>query len=336
LPQLFQLAAADNPLNGHGGTGSDPALSDVDGDGDLDMFYGRADGTFVYLENTGGATTPAFTERTGTDNPLNGERMGGQFSNFNYSTLTLGDVDGDGDPDIIAGGEQLDRFTYYENTGDATSPAFDELTTTSPLTECGTANPTCPEAVSYTLGDVDGDGDLDLVSGAENGTILYFENTGSAVAPTFTARGGGSNPFNGIQLEGNPQDFARTRADLGDVDADGDLDLVAGNTYGDFHYFENIGNPRTPVFVERFGAENPLDAQFGRGDPTEAPRSNAPNYVLGDLDGDGDLDVVAGGGALRTLYNPLPVPEPAQGLMLSVSLGLIAWIRRRSRRRLVG
>ena len=46
--------------------------------------------------------------------------------------------------------------------------------------------------------DLDGDGDLDAVVGEAVGTLHYFENTGSAIAPAFTERTGAANPFNGV------------------------------------------------------------------------------------------------------------------------------------------
>ena len=47
---------------------------------------------------------------------------------------------------------------------------------------------------------------------------------------------------------------------LADLDADGDLDVVAGDRYGRFSYFENTGSAREPLFVLRTGSANPLDA----------------------------------------------------------------------------
>jgi hypothetical protein len=44
--------------------------------------------------------------------------------------------------------------------------------------------------------DLDGDGDLDAIVGGNTGTLRYFENTGSAIAPAFVERTGAANPFN--------------------------------------------------------------------------------------------------------------------------------------------
>jgi hypothetical protein len=58
------------------GSYSYPSLIDQDNDGDFDMWVGAEDGTLSYFENTGSATNPVFTQRTGTDNPMNGVDVG--------------------------------------------------------------------------------------------------------------------------------------------------------------------------------------------------------------------------------------------------------------------
>jgi hypothetical protein len=75
LPSVIAVNA--NPFNGIDlGDFSSPALVDIDGDSDLDLIAGSADGTLKYYKNTGNATNPSYVAQTGTVNPFNGIDVG--------------------------------------------------------------------------------------------------------------------------------------------------------------------------------------------------------------------------------------------------------------------
>ncbi len=72
------------------------------------MIVGEAGGVLNTFENTGSLPAPAFVERTGTANPLNGRDVGEE------SAPVLVDLDGDGDLDVCIG-EETGVLYYFEN-----------------------------------------------------------------------------------------------------------------------------------------------------------------------------------------------------------------------------
>ncbi len=305
-PQQAFAAAQTNPLDGQSvGAESKPALGDLDRDGDLDLVVGDPYGEFSYYENTGTAISAAFVRRTGAANPL-----GLQFVFGGAVAPALGDLDGDGDLDVVAGA-YYGNFDYFENTGSATNPDFVQRT--------GAANPLAGQDIgafaTASLSDLDGDGDLDVVAGDFDGELNYFENTVSRTSPAFVERTGGANPFDAVDVG------TESTSALGDFDGDGDLDLIAGDSDGDFNYFGNTGSATSPQFVPLTGAANPLTGQ-------SVGNHSAP--TSGDLDADGDLDLVTGksDGMFAAHY----FPEPARALLLGAGIALVGWLDRLRRR----
>ncbi len=275
-PTFVERTGAANPFAGAvAGATANPALGDLDADGDLDLIAGTSAGSFDYFENTGTAASPAFALRVGAANPVTGQDVG------SFAAAALGDLDGDGDLDLVAG-ELAGAFAWFENTGTRTAPVFVRRT--------GAANPLDGQDVGSnatpSVGDTDGDGDLDLAVGSAAGGFQSFENTGSAGSPRFESRIAAANPF------GDLGGGSLTAPRLADLDRDGDLDLVSGGSDGLFGYAENLAGD----LILRAGASSPLSGLVTGGDSTPA---------FGDLDGDGDLDLVVGesGGALRSYAN---------------------------------
>jgi Ca2+-binding RTX toxin-like protein len=273
-PRYVEQTGTDNPFAGvQIGTYSTPTFADIDGDGDLDLVVGEYDGNLNYFENIGSEIAPRYVEQTGTDNPFAGVQIG------SYSTPTFADIDGDGDLDLVVG-EQDGNLNYFEN-----DIAIEPPPVYTPQT--GTANPfdgfSIGDYSTPTLADIDGDGDLDLLVGEQQGTLKYYKNTGSAIAPIYLEQTGPDNPFDAVTIElySNPT-FA-------DIDGDGDLDLVVGEQDGNLNYYKNTGSAITPIYLEQTGPDNPFDG-FDVG--SNVFDLSAP--TLADIDGDGDLDLVVG------------------------------------------
>jgi hypothetical protein len=268
---FIERSGADNPLSSVDvGYFSVPSFVDINGDGKMDLFVGAQDGNVYYYANTGSATNPTFTLRTGTSNPLD------LVSGIGLSTPTFVDIDGDGNLDAFVGGYD-GKLRYYENTGSATNPAF--------VLRTGTSNPLNIngfEQSDPTFVDIDGDGDMDaFVSGylAPPGyiSVHYYENTGTATSPAFVERTGAANP---LDLSAGPSGTPT----FVDMDGDGDMDGFIGYYLSGIRYFENTGNANVPAFSERTGSANPLGLDIS----TYA----APSFV--DIDGDGDMDAFIG------------------------------------------
>ena len=260
-----------NPFNGINVIyTSAPTFADIDGDGDLDAIIGQGNGILRYYKNTGTATAPIYVEQTVAANPFNGIDVG------SLSTPTLADIDGDGDLDAIVGASD-GTLKYYKNTGSRTAPAY--------TVQTGTANPfNGIDVGAYsapTFADIDGDGDLDAIVGAGDGTLRYYKNISGTIATAYVEQTGTANPFNGIDVG-----FASTPT-LADLDGDGDLDAIIGEFYGSLRYYKNTGNATNPVYTVQTGTANPFNG-------IDIGSFNGPAPTLADLDSDGDLDAVIG------------------------------------------
>ena len=250
------------------GTRASPALADIDGDGDLDAFFGRGlGGGTIFFENTGTASARAFAP--GVFDPFG-------LVNVGSNTVALADLDGDGDLDVFVG-ENQGSTIFFENTGTPSAPAF-----AAPATnQFGLAD--VGFSASPSFADLDGDGDLDAFVGEVYGNTLFFENTGTTNAPAFAAPV--ANPFGLADVgDGASPTFA-------DLDGDGDLDALVGDQRGHTSFFPNVGSANAPLF----GAGT--TGLFGLGDVGSQAQ---PEFA--DLDGDGDLDALVGEGSGLALF----------------------------------
>ena len=231
-------------------------LGDVDGDGDLDVVVGNNGQNKLYLNNR---TATPFSNVTASNV--------GSENNFTTS-LALGDIDGDGDLDVVAG-EKSKTNKLYLNNGTATP--FNGVNASTVGSETDVTH-------SLALGDVDGDGDLDVVAGNLGKTNKLYLNGGGTLFTSVTGTDVGSETESTYSLA------------LGDVDGDGDLDVVAGDHDANKKLYLNNGTTapfNSGTIAIAVGSET--DYTFG--------------LALGDVDGDGDLDVVAGSyGQTNKLY----------------------------------
>jgi hypothetical protein len=233
-------------------------VRDVDGDGDQDVFVGGAHGTAsgLWLRGDGGA----YADVSATHLPAGTVALG---------DAEFGDVDGDGDLDLVAadwGGPPLTvpggPLRLWLNDG------------AGRFADAGERVPAAPIAWSWDLElvDVDDDADLDVVVSCKrcSGGRLYVND------------GGGRFTDDSARL---PQRTNNYEYEAMDVDGDGDLDLVTINDGPQARETVLINDGRG-----RFADET--DARLtGAANPAGADDNVA---VFLDVDADGDADLIIG------------------------------------------
>ena len=247
------------------GTGN--AFADVNRDGWLDLYGVEYDPTrpaedhlnLLYL-NDGSGGFFEVTSEAGLDLPDN--PMGVAFA----------DYDNDGDQDVFVTNSHEVPSRLYRNDGPQPGSGIPRFTDVAG--EAGVAAFGEPDrGVGAAWGDYDNDGDLDLLYTREADTRLY-RNDGPDSGWTFTD----TTRTGGFIYTDNDRFWGGNFADL---DNDGWLDIVLTNR-------EEKGGPNKVFFNNHDGTWDEVAALLGM----DYPNIPSQGFVAGDIDNDGDLDVV--------------------------------------------
>jgi len=189
----------------------------------------------------------------------------------------FGDVDNDGDFDIIIG-TSFGQEYFAENIGTAEEADFQLITNQYVIPD--------GNSVIYppTFADIDNDDDLDIFIGSVSGYVLFYRNIGTPDSAVYDME---SNDYLDYLLRSSPTIV------LADIDKDGDLDFFAGSRLSYFdqiYFFRNEGTPDSADFV--FVTDNFAGII--------ADDFTIPEFC--DIDDDGDLDLFIGGEEGRIWY----------------------------------
>ncbi|MGB9665626.1 MAG: FG-GAP repeat domain-containing protein [Ignavibacteria bacterium] len=266
-PIFFKIDNFFFEVNKFTGNDAKPALVDIDGDGDLDLFIGigeslfggPAAGTLIGFRNTGRKTFPRFVK----DKALTRGIIDVGLNAF----PAFADLNGDGKYEILIGRDQ-NTFAYFINSGSKKNPNWVRQSITFAEFESKSywKNPV--------FVDIDNDGDLDLIYGSGDGELYFYRNIGTPKKPKFKLE---NHLFEPIRITGGSPSVS-----LADFDNDGDFDLLSGDYLGGFQFFKNIGNKKIPVFRRSH-------APF-----TSLKVSSFSTPIFIDLNKDGSLDIVSG------------------------------------------
>ena len=275
---------------------TDMEVTDMDGDGDLDLLVSSG---FGYTTSPG-----KFNVFTNNGSGVFGGGAVVSVSSSSTFGIVAGDLDGDGDRDVIVFSNATATSVYLQESDGAFT-----LASTTDLAVSGLT--LGPHTIDPALADIDGDGDLDLLASNVQGVSVSLNLGNGKFAPanllTPPVRGGmaladidadgdldmlTSNGTQANVLTNNGQGVFTLASTVavasggvgsiiaGDIDGDGDLDMLTGGTAT-----SDLVSVRLNDGLGNFSSTYSFQAAAGA--------LGALPVALADLDGDGDLDLTA-------------------------------------------
>jgi hypothetical protein len=263
--------------------------SDIDNDGDPDLFVGTEDGRIYWFQNVGTRTSPVFT-------------IGRIIAFYEYMDARAGvkvaDFDGDGLLDFVAGrfwertqwGEQPRVYgRLYKNVGSPTAPRFEarDADGGSPYTQ-GFQIVDAVRQNGVRAVDWNNDGKTDLIASDTDGFVWYFQNLSNQLFPIFAPgvklrAGDEILRVYGEERESRAAGYARS--EICDWNNDGKKDLLVADGRGWLMLYLNKGSDSEPVLASGRRI-------FANGKPIDGTARGS--VLVCDWDNDGRKDVIFG------------------------------------------
>ena len=260
------------------GTGSVPILVDLDGDNLSDLIVANyyrykpildKESTIAYYKNVGTETVPIYQY-------VDYDYFG--LANFSYglrSIPTFGDLDNDGDQDMLLGIEN-GSLVYFENLSIGAgsvwaAPVNNYMDNSGAAISAGFH----PHPVLF---DINNDGLIDLIIGQKSGSLLYYENTGTPTNPSFELMNSSLGNVNVADL--NADGFAAPHF----INSANETHLFVGNYNGKLVYYDDIQNNLGTGASFNLVSNNYLNIDVGA----------YSSFFVEDVDSDGNLNLFVG------------------------------------------
>ncbi len=238
-----------------------PQHVDVDADGRIDLMIGSVFPTgeidnFMFYKNTGTNAQPYYSLQTKNFIPM--------IDVGSRSCVTGADYDNDGDIDLCLS-SALGSLFFFVNKGTQSQPEFVHLPASSLHIDLNFY-------ATVTGTDLNGDSKVDLIVGSFYGKLRTFINTTTNGVISFAEQ---SHPLNAFNVGQNSAPYAA------DIDADGALDVLVGNSGGQMWLLKNTGTNSAPAYTSELFF-NSIDV------------GNDAIPFVSDIDSDGILDILIG------------------------------------------